>query len=311
METARSSTQLSRRWTWLSISIIVLVTVALAIIVSLIVQPETSTDGQTCAAKPPGGEVTVNEPAVLLPAENELVNFIWVFDADEPVYRATSLHQWQEPSGRPRSLKVGDELTVRVPKPLTNEANDEYIPADQVATNAVVTANGVLLSLCVDTSDAQPDRYTTVVKFADDDIKSAPFTIDATVKNRAGWIPIVAVMSGIAIALVLLILSLASTEAPKKAEAVVAIALAAGLTLFVGARPWASWQNDPTWGRDNLDWIALAAATALAFIGAMATGDTVQGVVKAASDQRAGSPTTKPDDAATSSDDTAGGDEAQ
>lgn len=276
----------SRSTSWRVIAVITLVAIAAVILVRLMIAPAVAGDGETCGSSMASEVSDVIVPSVLLPAEQELVNFVWVYDADDTVHRITSLLHWHGPAGRPQSLRNGEQLPIRLPKALANESNSESIPEDQVRASAVVIPNGVSLSVCVDTSGAPPDRYTSALTFEDTEIQAAPFTIDVTVKNRDEWIPMAAVIIGIAIALILLVLSLASATVPKSTPAIVAIVVAGLLTLLVGMRPWETWQNDPTWGNDRFDWVLLAAATALALAGAIATGDTIQGFVKAVSDAK-------------------------
>jgi hypothetical protein len=168
---------------------------------------------------------------------------------------------------------------MRFPAPLVDTSRTDAIPEDRMSANAVVEANGVLVSVCVDTSGARPGRYVGALLFEDPQISAAPFAIDVTVRNRAEWIPIAAIIGGIALALMVLILSLATS--PSTAEAKVLIVGVAILTFLVGYAPWKSWQQDPTWGKDRLDWLPLAAATAIAFLGGVQTGNTIDGARRA------------------------------
>lgn len=278
--TAARTAARSRATTWIASAVIILIAVAAVVIVKLVFEPAKAGDGETCGEPSTAEFVDVASPGVLMPGPEELVNFVWVFDQQDTVHRVTSLFRWQAPAFRPEPLEVNDQLAIR-PKSLSNQSRTEAIPAGQMTANAVVTGDGVLLSVCVDTTGAKADRYTTALVFQDKEVQAAPFAVDVTVQHRDAWVPIAAVIVGIAVALVLLVLSLASTMNPKPAEAIVAIVLAAVLTLVVGAKPWAAAQDNPNWGQDRLDWVALAAATALAFMGAVATNDSLKGVVRA------------------------------
>ena len=258
---------------------------ALIVLVRFLLPPAATAEGQSCGRAVPSVGRDLTEPGVLLPAPGQLVNFVWVYDKDESVHRFGSELRWQSTTGRPGSLSVGDRLAVSIPSELTNAAKNGSIPSDQISAVATVTSNGVELGVCIDTSGVEPDRYQGAVMFDDPEIQATPFTIDLVVTNRAEWIPLAAVIAGIALALMIVLLSVANSTSPRSVPTIVAVALVAFITMMVGTRPWAIWQNDPTWGKDRFDWITLAAATALAFLGGFATSDTVQNVIKAAGDK--------------------------
>ena len=245
---------------------------------------EVSGDGQTCGHSTLTTGTTVADRSVLIPAGGEQIGFTWVFGSDETVHRMRTVFQWDDPISRPAPLLVGDRLGVRVPAELANAARDHSIPGDQVNTLATVTATGVELNVCVDASGVGPGRYSGALTFEDPQVRSTPYVIDVVVKNRAEWMPLAAIVVGIAVALIVLVLSLACTESPMPLTGVLALVLGAVVVMVGTAKPWAMWTNDPTWGDDPfLDWLALAAATAFALMGAVAAGDTVQGIRSALS----------------------------
>lgn len=252
----------------------------LIVLIRVTMEPATAGEAESCDAQGDTIGADVDRPAVLIPRDGELLNFRWVFDADDTVQQVSSMLDWQSPSVRPDSLEIADQLAVRFPKELSNEENDESIPRDQISARAVVTGNGVELSICVDTSGASPDEYTGAVSFVDRDIKAAPFTIDVTVKHRKEWIPLAAIVAALALSLIILVFSVAGDPSSKPAT-IAALAVLAILTAVV-ARPWATWQDNPTWGKDRFDFVTLFAATALAFIGAMSIPDALKDRKKAA-----------------------------
>ena len=269
--------------------LIAFTTLLVIVLIRVTVAPATATGVETCEVPVDTVTTGVDELAVLIPREGELLNYRWVFDADDTVKRVSSVLDWKSPPVRPASLEVGDQLAVRLPRDLSNEDDDESIPRDQITAKAVVTGNGVELTICVDTSGSSPDRYTSAVSFVDKEITAVPFTIDVTVKHRQEWIPLAAIIGGLALALMLLVYSASDDPASKPAKLAV-FAVFAILSTAVVARPWAAWQDNPTWGKDRFDFVTLFAATALAFAGAMSIPDALRARRNATDSDADGSP---------------------
>lgn len=293
---------LGRRWAGISVAsrlimIIVVAAVALIAVLRMGVQPASSGDGEGCQAS--GAVVTrdVAEESVLIPRLGRLVTFSWVFDADTAHGKEKTLLDWQLPTERPASIKLGDQLAVSFASALKSQ-DGEVIPRGQTSASAVVTADGVELSVCVDSTDTPPDRYTTTVVFDDQQVKVAPLGVDVTVKHRAAWVPLSAMVIGLALAFVVLVLSLADDDSVRPGR-IVGLALAALLVAAGTARPWEAWQENPTWGKGLFDAPTLAAATALAFTGAMVASTTITGIRTAATEAGA---TEKGDDGGSADD---------
>ena len=277
---------LRRRWSGVSLawrinSIVIVMAILFIVAIRVGVEPASSGDGEGCAAAEDDTPADVEEPVGLTPRDGFLVGFRWVFDASDTVEQDKTILDWQLPAQRPESVEIGDRLDVTFATDLRNGDDSKSIPEDQVSARAVVTPNGVQLSVCVDTSGASPDRYTSTVSFVDRDIKAAPFAVDVTVKHREEWIPLSAIVAGLALSLIVLVLSVSEDDAVKPAR-IVGLAIAALLVAAGTARPWSAWQDDPTWGKSRFDALTLMAATGLAFTGAMVASTTIPGLRKAA-----------------------------
>ena len=145
---------------------------------------EVTGDGRTCGDPTVPTDKSLATHSALIPDEMQPIGFTWTFGADETVHRMTTLLAWADPAGRPAPLEVGDRLAVHLPQELANAARDRSISGTQLNALATVTARGVELNVCVDTSGAGPGSYAGSLTFADPEIRSTPFLIDVVVKNE-------------------------------------------------------------------------------------------------------------------------------